>query len=454
MPRRHTPGHLPNDRLTELRSSVRERLGAPRPQSVHEHTPDSTHEQTTYSAQKQTHDSVRGPRTAVVIGRLLGLTFVLCFATGIWSHYLQDPLPWMRFPTRPAVLYQVTQGVHVAAGLASVPLLLAKLWTVYPRLFTWPPITSAIHALERGLTGVLVASSLLELTIGVMNIYHWYAWPFSFRTVHYALAWVIVGSLLAHIAFQLPTIRQHWRSRPSPRRGDAAVDVSEVDTGPAPIDRVQTDHVPADSVPADHVRTAGSDRRAFLASVAAASVAVVGFTAGQSTRFLSAFNLFGPRRYGDGPQGLPVNRTAAAADVLTTAADPAWTLEVRGNGIVHGFSRSELEAMDQSTEDIPIACVEGWSTSARWTGVRVRDVLTRSGIDPHSRLRVTSLQTRGGYAVSEMGPEFAADELTLIALGLNGEPLDLDHGYPARIIAPGRPGVLQTKWISTIEVIG
>ena len=39
-------------------------------------------------------------------------------------------------------LYRVTQGVHVATGLASIPLLLAKLWAVYPKLFTWPPFSS------------------------------------------------------------------------------------------------------------------------------------------------------------------------------------------------------------------------------------------------------------------------------------------------------------------------
>lgn len=52
-----------------------------------------------------------------------------------------------------------------------------------------------------------------------------------------------------------------------------------------------------------------------------------------------------------------------------------------------------------------------------------------------------------------MGPEYAEDPTTLVALELNGATLDLDHGFPARIIAPGRPGVLQTKWIEKIEVL-
>jgi DMSO/TMAO reductase YedYZ molybdopterin-dependent catalytic subunit len=55
--------------------------------------------------------------------------------------------------------------------------------------------------------------------------------------------------------------------------------------------------------------------------------------------------------------------------------------------------------------------------------------------------------------MTTMGPEFAQDPTTLVALELNGEALDIDHGFPARIIAPDRPGVLQTKWLRSIEVI-
>jgi len=42
---------------------------------------------------------------------------------------------------------------------------------------------------------------------------------------------------------------------------------------------------------------------------------------------------------------------------------------------------------------------------------------------------------------------------TLLALDLSGEPLSLDHGFPCRLIAPDRPGVLQTKWVARLEVV-
>jgi DMSO/TMAO reductase YedYZ molybdopterin-dependent catalytic subunit len=65
---------------------------------------------------------------------------------------------------------------------------------------------------------------------------------------------------------------------------------------------------------------------------------------------------------------------------------------------------------------------------------------------------VRSLQQRGGFGTSELPAEFVEDPLTLLALSLGGEPLDLDHGFPCRLIAPARPGVMQTKWLHRIEV--
>lgn len=154
----------------------------------------------------------RSARTTVVIGRLVATAFLVCFLTGLYSHLLQEPLPGMRFPTWPAV-YAFTQGLHVSVGIAIFPLLLGKLWTVYPRLFLWPPVRSARELLERASIALLVSSALLEPAIGLVNTYQWYPWPFPFRQTHYALAWVIVGSLAIHIAVKLPTIVRFWRRR-------------------------------------------------------------------------------------------------------------------------------------------------------------------------------------------------------------------------------------------------
>src|SRR5690242_1861502 len=85
-----------------------------------------------------THDA----RTAALLGIALGVCFTTCFVTGLVSHLIQHPAGWFHWPARPAGLYRVTQGVHVATGLASIPLLLAKLWAVFPHLVQWPPVAS------------------------------------------------------------------------------------------------------------------------------------------------------------------------------------------------------------------------------------------------------------------------------------------------------------------------
>jgi DMSO/TMAO reductase YedYZ molybdopterin-dependent catalytic subunit len=63
------------------------------------------------------------------------------------------------------------------------------------------------------------------------------------------------------------------------------------------------------------------------------------------------------------------------------------------------------------------------------------------------------LQPHGPFRTTTLPSQFADDPLTLVALGLEDEPLSVDHGYPCRLIAPDRPGVLQTKWLSRIEVL-
>lgn len=360
-------------------------------------------------------------RTATSIGRWLGTAFVVCFVTGLISHFTQHPPGWLAnsLPSRPSWGYRLTQGLHVASGIAAVPLLLAKLWTVYPRLFAWPPVRSVRHALERLSVAMLVAGAVFEVATGLLNTVQWYPWPFSFVPVHYAVAWLVVGALVLHIAVQATEIKAHW-SRRSP--GTLAL--------------------PAEDA---------SDRRSLLAAVGAAVGAVTLTTVGQSFTPLKDFLLFAPRHPDKGPQGLPVNRTAVAAGV-GRLHEEEYRLVVAGPR-PYTLSLDELRALPQHEVELPIACVEGWSKSAHWTGVRVADLLERAGAPEHARVRVVSLQLRGGYRVSEMGHNHARDPLTLLALRLNGAELDPDHGYPARLIAPNRPGVLQTKWVGRLEVL-
>ena len=365
-------------------------------------------------------------RNAAILGVALGVTFTVCFVTGVLSHLIQDPPSWFQWPSRPAGVYRVTQGLHVATGLASIPLLLAKLWVVLPKLFAWPPFTSTAHLVERLAIFPLVAGGVFELFTGLSDTHLWYPWPFNFRSAHYWVAWITIGALVVHIGAK-------WAAT----RATLFVDDASAD-------------VAALAPPA----TASSfDRRTFLATVFAAAGALTVFTVGQTVSPLRKLALLAPRRPDTGPQGFPVNRTAATAGVRESARSPEYRLRVDGKvrrKLV--FTRDELLAMPQHEATLPISCVEGWSTTQRWRGVRVRDLLDRVGAGSAAEVRVHSLQRRRAYRFSDLNRWHAHDPDTLLAVEVNGEPLDLDHGYPLRLIGPNRPGVMQTKWVTRLVV--
>ncbi len=151
---------------------------------------------------------LHSPAVTARVGRVLGIFIGICFITGLLSHYQYAPWSWLPEPAHPSWGYRFTQGLHVITGITSIPLLLVKLWSVYPRLFAWPPAKGLLDALERGSIAILVSATLLELATGFMNILRWYAVPWGFVYVHYSLAYIIAGSLLLHIAVKLPIIRQ------------------------------------------------------------------------------------------------------------------------------------------------------------------------------------------------------------------------------------------------------
>jgi DMSO/TMAO reductase YedYZ molybdopterin-dependent catalytic subunit len=350
------------------------------------------------------------------VGLWLGIMFTVCFVTGLLSHAIQHPPSWFFWPSRPVNLYRVTQGVHVISGIASIPLLLAKLWTVFPKLFSRPVARSIVHAIERGSILLLSASAFFELVTGIFNIFQNYPWPFYFPTIHYAIAWVAIGSILVHVAVKLPLIRAGLGEKPKPQS----------DSG-------------------------GLSRRGFLRVTWLTAGAAVLATAGSTVPFLRGVSVLATRSDG-GSQSLPVNRTADHAGVRSKATNPAWQLEFRGPSGLHRFTLNDLRAMPQTTAALPIACVEGWSASATWTGVPIAELLRRVGAQPGTPVRVHSLERGSIYGTSTLPGEHTKDPLTLLALRLNGVELDLDHGYPCRIIAPSRPGVLQTKWVASMEV--
>ncbi len=119
------------------------------------------------------------------------------------------------------------------------------------------------------------------------------------------------------------------------------------------------------------------------------------------------------------------------------------------------FSYDDLLAMDLVERDITLTCVSnvvggGLLGHARWTGVLLRDLLDKAGIRPEADQIV-------GRSVDDWTAGFpveaAYDRDALVVIGMYGEPLPIDRGFPARLIVPGLYGyVSATKWLQDIEV--
>lgn len=377
-------------------------------------------------------DPRRDARTAAILGSSLGICFTVCFLTGIYSHLAQHPTSWFTLPASPSTLYQVTQGLHVATGIAAIPLLLAKLWAVFPHLFRWPPVAGIAHALERLSLVPLVAGSLFLLMSGVANISGWYPLPAFFPTAHYWVAWLTIGALVVHIGAKL-TLTRDALLRPA---------TSGFVTASAPL--------------APSATAAGTDpdpqaRRRFLGFVGASAGVLTIVTVGQTVHPLRRLALLAPRDPEVGTDGFPVNNAADEAGVVAAATDPAWRLSFTGAAVPRTFSLDDLRALPQHEAVLPIACVEGWSATRPWRGVRLVDLLELVGAGAGASVTVQSLD-EGLYGRADVNPEQAHHPDTLFALEVDGRPLSLDHGFPVRLIGPNRPGVMQTKWLSSVEV--
>ena len=400
---------------------------------------------------------IRGPWLTSVFGSVLLVGMPIELVTGIVSWAAYDPrlpgnqttphhgiLSFVLFDwiTSPSWIYRVSQGTHVLLGLALTPVLLAKLWSVIPRLFSWPPLRSLAHLLERASLLLLVGGAIFEFVTGIMNIDYDYSFGFSFYDGHFFGAWVFFTGFTIHAVLKSPRMWRALKSRPF----RAEMGTGLAGTVPEPVDG------PDSLVPLEPAAPTIS-RRGVLGLVGGSSLAVFLLTAGQSIGTLRPVSLLSPRTqsYGDGPNDFQVNRTAAAAGIRPSDVGPGWALEVAAvSGRRVRFSRADLMGLKQVTADLPIACVEGWSVQQRWTGVRLSDLAALVGIRHATGARVESLERAGAFARASLSGHQVRAREALLALQVNGADLSSDHGYPARTIIPAAPGVHNTKWVARI----
>lgn len=221
---------------------------------------------------------------------------------------------------------------------------------------------------------------------------------------------------------------------------------------------------------------AGMSRRGFL--VAAAGMAVAGRVLGAE-----------PRRRLLQMNGYPIDAETPleALDTYITPNDlffvrshwnptfpdpKTWKLEVDGEvDRPLALSLSDLRRMPQTSVTCVLQCAgngRSWYRpivpgvqwkygavgNARWTGVRVRDLLEKAGLKPAAR----HLHTFGTDAPPEKVPPFhrsleieKALEDGVVALSMNGAPLPQLHGGPARLVVPGWAGDHWMKWLRRVS---
>jgi len=239
--------------------------------------------------------------------------------------------------------------------------------------------------------------------------------------------------------------------------------------------RILTNHWRTASTPSPSQVPLGWDRRRFVrASAAVGATAVTAGLIGQSKELQRVRSTESQRPDSLPPVARPLPPSEISQDVsfITPNSDfyridtalsfPNVNLEnwkLRIHGLVNQeitLSYADIAAMPQVEKVITICCVSNeiggpYIGNAVWQGVYLKDLLMQAGVKPEAE-QLFSRSLDGwtcGFPI-----EVALDGRdALLAIGMNGEPLPLTHGFPARLIVPGIYGYISaTKWLSEIEV--
>ncbi|OEJ30434.1 molybdopterin-dependent oxidoreductase [Streptomyces subrutilus] len=141
----------------------------------------------------------------------------------------------------------------------------------------------------------------------------------------------------------------------------------------------------------------------------------------------------------------------------------AWRLRIHGEGVSRPrtYRLEELLARPLIERDITLTCVSNevggpYVGNARWLGVPLAGLLAECGVRPPSQGgKADQLVARSvdGMTLGSPVEDVMDGRDALLALGMNGEPLPFDHGFPVRMVVPGLYGYVSAcKWIEDIEL--
>jgi DMSO/TMAO reductase YedYZ molybdopterin-dependent catalytic subunit len=378
-----------------------------------------------------------------------------------------------------------TAGLAAAAAALGVSELVSGLWARVPSLVLsvanvfvaetpggivrWSIETLGTNQKTVLVTGIVAASLVFGGLLGLASRHHRLLGAIGFAAFGAVGGWATTRDTLASDGWGWLTAGL------SAIAGIGALVALLREAGAAAAD------APADTAPVD--RIGAVDRRRFLA--ASSAIAVLGAASGELGRRLrQARNVESARdrvaaSLGDGPPPtLPTSIQALDTEVeglsplvtpnadfyridtriLVPQVDPdGWSLRITGM-VDHEVELTfdALLAMDRITEHVTLSCVSNevggdLVGNALWSGVPLTELLDLAGASPDATQVV-------GRAVDGWTAGFPADVLAdgrpaMVAVSMNGEPLPVKHGFPARLVIPGLYGyVSATKWLTEIEL--
>ncbi|MFI2781766.1 molybdopterin-dependent oxidoreductase [Streptomyces sp. ALB3] len=322
--------------------------------------------------------------------------------------------------------------------------------------------------------GILVVLALFAMAVGILALRH--RWTGAAAV----LVFGVVGAVSA-------------AGRPEGRPGDVLPSVAGALVAAGVLclltGRLAPVHPPSPAAGETEAEEQGAfDRRGFV--VAATSAAAASAGAGLLGRRLQASRLAGafasrgdivlpapaspapatPRGAGPDIRGLSsfttpnkdFYRVDTALVVPRVDAD-RWRLRIHGRGVARPVTLTfqDLLGRELVERDITLTCVSNqvggpYVGNARWIGVRLADLLREAGVEPPSRGdpadQIVS-RSVDGMTIGTPVEDVMDGRDALLAVGMNGEPLPFDHGFPVRMVVPGLYGYVSAcKWIQEIEL--
>lgn len=212
------------------------------------------------------------------------------------------------------------------------------------------------------------------------------------------------------------------------------------------------------------INSIGQNRRALLArvGVTALGLGATGGTLGLVRNYLTNYASYdGMQTFTRNDMTAPITPNSEHYVVTQNPIDPApalnvWRLEVGGLIATPGsYTYEQFASLPSISRAVTLECIANYVgghliSTAIWQGVPLQTLLERhGGVLENARYVVFS--SVDGYTVSQpLAEALAAD--TLLAFRMNGEELPMRHGYPVRVLFPGRYGEENPKWLTRVAL--